>query len=549
MSSPKVKINPMHKLSLNLIPVASIVVTPFYSFESVNLPKFVVLTVVSCILLIYLIYNLGYILSNLTKTVKFLVLSFFINFAIVFAFSDTPWQQQLYGRENRRLGLIVFISLIIIFVTFAQIKNLRNQRFFVERIALAGILVLIYATIQKIGLDPFKWDTTNINFFSSLGNPNFLSAFLAIALIPTVTIINLKILQNKLWLRLFVIAAYLVLTFYLILQTYSSQGVFAFLAAVTVWIAIWLYKNSRKLELIIFTVLISILAIFSFLGILNRGIFAQFIYDSAITSRGDFFRAALNMGQANLINGLGFDAFGDYYLEYRDVTAGNRSNAEFTDSSHNYFLDFFANFGVIGLCLYLLLTILVFFRFIKLLKENGFDLLTTSIFSCWIALQVQSLVSPTYFLFLLMIFSISGFILGKTQASEPPLGKVRGNFSLYVISGIMIAALMTYAPVNRENLVLKANNQGSSQLLIEALEQFPKSTVGYSRTIRLFEANSLQEESLLVARSALEFNKRTPSAYIVILLSPYTSESEKKSAYDELIKLDPKNPAIIAARP
>jgi O-antigen ligase len=443
----------------------------------------------------------------------------------------------------------VFISLIIIFIIFAQINYQKSRIFFVKRIALAGVLVLLYSTIQIVGLDPFKWDSPNIHFFSSLGNPNFLSVFLAMTLIPTITIINLLMLKKNLWFRISLILIYSVLTFYLILKTYSSQGVFSLLAAAIVWISIWLFKNSRKFALSFFTVFTTILTLFSTLGIFNRGILAQFIYDSSITSRGDFFRAALNMGQDNLIGGLGFDAFGDYYLKYRDATAANRSNAEFTDSSHNYFLDFFANFGLIGFLLYTLLTILVFFRFIKILKEHDFDSFTTSIFSCWIALQTQSLVSPTYFLFLMMIFSISGFVLGNSRGSDLSLGMVKSKSSIYLIFGILIGVLLTYAPVKRENLVLNANNQSSPKLLIEALEQFPKSTVGYSRTIRVFEANSLQRESLLVARSSLKFNTRTPSAYIVILLSPYTSESEKKSAYDELIKLDPKNPAVIAAKP
>jgi O-antigen ligase len=455
----------------------------------------------------------------------------------------------MYGRENRRLGLIVFISLIVIFMAFAQINYQKNLIFFVKRIALAGILVLLYATIQIVGLDPFKWDSPNIHYFSSLGNPNFLSAFLAITLIPAVTIINLLMLKKNLWFRVSLILIYSAFTFYLILKTYSSQGVFALLAAAIVWVTIWLFKNLRKFELIIFVVFISFLTLMSTLGIFNRGILAQFIYDSAVTSRGDFFRAALKMGQDNLINGLGFDAFGDYYLSYRDVTAGNRSNAEFTDSSHNYFLDFFANFGLIGLCLYTVLTILVFYKFVKILKENNFDLYTTAIFSCWIALQIQSLVSPTSFLFLLLIFSISGFILGNSRVSDLILGKVKSKSNIYFIVGILIGVVLTYAPVKRENLVLKANDQSSPKLLIEALERFPKSTVGYSRTIRLFEANSLQSESLLIARSAIKFNKRTPSAYIAILISPYTSESERKSAYDDLIELDPKNPAVIAAKP
>jgi hypothetical protein len=97
--------------------------------------------------------------------------------------------------------------------------------------------------------------------------------------------------------------------------------------------------------------------------------------------------------------------------------------------------------------------------------------------------------------------------------------------------------------------VLIANQNGSVEQLIKSLDKFPKSTTGYSRTLLLFDENNLLNESLLVAKSALEFNERTYTAYVVIITSPYTSREEKIKAYGKLKSLDPKNPKLAPLSP
>ena len=278
-------------------------------------------------------------------------------------------------------------------------------------------------------------------------------------------------------------------------------------------------------------------------GTLNKGPLATILYKGSVTSRGDFFRSAVNAGNNNLIQGLGFDSFGDNYLYYRDSVAASRSNAEFTDSAHNYFLDIYAMQGLFGLIFYLFLTLLTLFCFIKIFKRDGYDIFTLGIFSSWVAIQIQSLVSPTNFLFLIFNFSISGFICGTNLRSNKVLEYK--NFSSSIILGFLISLIIIIPPNQRENLILTANQTTSIPDYLTALEKYPKSTIAYARAINLFNENGLNELALQLSNQAIEFNNKTHNAYAIILVSPLTTESEKKIAYDRLMQLDPLNPQLL----
>ena len=534
-------------LAINLFLIASIVVTPFFSFESINLPKFVVLVFFGCIALIQIILNLKVILPKLPVISRVIVFGMLATYLFVFILSSTPWQQQLFGRENRRNGLITYLCLVLLFIIFNGISYSKYIKVFVNRIAIAGILVTSYSVIQLIGLDPFKWDSVNLHFFSTLGNPNFLSAYIAIITIPILNFIhyNLGGLNSRIKITVLLLVA--VLLSYLIFRTISYQGFISLFASLSVFILITLYKLKRKVLFAFVAIFVGSGALTALIGTLNVGPLANILYKGSVTSRGDFFRAAVNSGNSNFFNGTGFDSFGDYFLLYRDDVAGSRPNGEFTDSAHNYFLDLYATQGFFGLAFYLLLTIFTLICFIRLIRNKDFEISIAVLFSSWVAVQVQSLVSPTNFLFSILIYSISGFVIGSASNLELN-SKLRLN-QLSVTVGCFLALLITIPPISREYLILKANQQGSPEKYIDSLDMFPKSTVSYSRAINLFAQAGLESQALTVSRDAIKFNRRTPAAHVIIFTSSQTSEEEKSNAYKILLELDPKNLKLYGLKP
>jgi len=539
--------NLVESFALNLFLIASIVITPFYSFESINLPKFVVLIFFGCVALIYISINFKIVLFRLPKISILLLLGFIITYMVVFIASDTPWQQQLYGRENRRNGLLTHFSLILVFIIFHRLPYAKYLKKFVNRIVYAGLFVIIYALLQLLGVDPFKWDSVNLHFFSTLGNPNFLSAYIAAVTIPILSRIYSGFPPFKLYVRLVLVLMALLILSFLIFRTFSYQGFISLFASLSAFALIIIYRN-KKLKLFFATfIFTSIFGLIAFAGTLNHGPLATILYKSSITSRGDFFRAAVNSGNSNFLTGTGFDSFGDYYLLYRDKIAGSRSSAEFTDSAHNYFLDLYATQGFFGILFYLLLTLITLISFFKIFKCADSPSDGVVLFSIWIAIQFQSLVSPTNFLFLILIFSISGLVIGSARDKEQSLKPITNGLSLTL--GFLLCLVISISAISRENQILVANQKGSPDKYISALEIFPKSTVGYSRAINLFAQAGFETEALELSRKALEFNRRTPAAHLVIFTSPFSSEEEKIIAYKALLELDPMNPKIENLRP
>jgi len=522
-------------------------ITPFYTFESVNLPKFSVLVIISCIGIIFIASNFKNILYQLPLLSKFLILGFLVTYFIVFISSDSPIQQQLYGRDNRRNGLITHLCLIIVFILFHTLHFEKYKRKILHRIALSGIIVILYSLLQLLNLDPFKWDASTLFFFSTLGNPNFLSAFIATCTIPILILIANSLKKYPKLIVTIVILLVSVTLLYLIYRTYSYQGFIALFISIASFILIYLFCTRKLFFFYTSAFTFGFFAFLALAGTLNKGPLATILYKASVTSRGDFFRSAVNAGNNNLIKGLGFDSFGDNYLYYRDSVAANRSNAEFTDSAHNYFLDMYAMQGLFGLVFYLFLTILTFFCFVKIFKRGGYNVFSLGIFSTWVAIQIQSLVSPTNILFLIFNFSISGFICGENLRS----GKILEfkNFSFSVILGFLFSLIILIPLYQRENLILTANQSSSIPNYLIALEKYPKSTVAYARAINLFNENGLNELALQLSNQAIEFNNKTHNAFAVILVSPLTTESEKKIAYDRLIQLDPLNPQLLAFKP
>jgi O-antigen ligase len=543
MSQNKQSKNIFNTLVINLFLFASILITPFYTFESVNLPKFSALVILGCIGFIFIAINSKNILFHLPFLSKMLVLGFLMTYFIVFISSDSPIQQELYGRDNRRNGLITYLCLIVVFIIFHTLQFDKFKRKILTRIALSGIFVILYSLLQLLNLDPFKWDATTLFFFSTLGNPNFLSAFIAVTTIPILILIISSL--NKYSKSMVTVIVLLVSIFLLnlIYRTYSYQGFIALFVSTGICLIIYFYFKQKRFYFYTSAFTFGFFAILALAGTLNKGPLATILYKASVTSRGDFFRSAVNAGNNNLIQGLGFDSFGDNYLYYRDFVAANRSNAEFTDSAHNYFLDIYATQGLFGLIFYLFLTLLTLFCFVKIFKRDGYDVFTLGIFSSWIAIQIQSLVSPTNILFLIFNFSISGFICGTNLRSSKVLEYK--NFSFSIILGFLISLIIIIPPNYRENLILTANQTSSIPNYLTALEKYPKSTIAYARAINLFSENGLNELAFQLSKQAIEFNNKTHNAYAFILVSPLTTESDKKIAYDRLMQLDPLNPQLL----
>ena len=95
------------------------------------------------------------------------------------------WQASLLGDYENFSGLATLLTYIACFLSFQaafQSRQAEKPFFF---ISLSAFLSSLYAVAQHFGLDFVQWNPATVistREFASLGNPNFLSAFLAMAL-------------------------------------------------------------------------------------------------------------------------------------------------------------------------------------------------------------------------------------------------------------------------------------------------------------------------------------------------------------------------------
>jgi len=545
----------MTRLSLYLLFLIPLAISPF-SLDAFMIPKFSILVIYGCIALISLIINIKKLYTKTDLRLKLFFLLFFIVLMFSFILSKTPWEQQLFGREGRNNGLLLFISLILLMIFSAQIDVLNFRIKINKYIAFSSLVIISYSILQLLGLDPLAWDTINLKMFSTLGNPNFLSAYLASTFVPVlIYLYSHSIFSDynrylKLALLLFASLVYVGVIF----KSKSYQGLVILVVSAILLVILFSFRAKKYYLTVLNFCVFLFVTILGILGTFNKGPLASMLYKSSVTSRGDFYRSALNMGMDNWVHGVGIDGFGDYYLEYRDSVAAVRPNAEYVDTAHNYFLDFFANLGGGGLILYTLLILFTFIKFIKLIQRSAYDNFIISIFVFWIGVQIQSLISPTFIVFLIYNFAFAGFIvnfhkINNIKSNTMITAKDHLNKTAVGIS-LLVALVILLPFISKDRNLLKAQQGDSLEVVLSAARAYPKSIVTYNRILQTLANSGTSSPIFLeVAKEAVSFNPRTLPGQFTIMISAYSSNLEKQDAYKALMELDPKNPIVERYRP
>jgi hypothetical protein len=259
------------------------------------------------------------------------------------------------------------------------------------------------------------------------------------------------------------------------------------------------------------------------------------------------WRTAITSANDNPFFGVGLDSFGDWSRFYTSASDAKGVN-EFIDSAHNYFLDL-ATFGGYPLAvIYFLIIILTLASFLAIFRKNEFNKEIASLFCMWTVLQVQSLISPINIVLITWSFLICGAVIGV--ASKGGIQGLRQEgfqfrksdfsrpFSIFFAS---FSLLITYPYFNVDRMQLDSLNTRNGDLAIKSAKAFPESVVRYQRIGLELLKSGLLDQSLDVARSAVEFNPNAISGWALILANERAPLTEKIKAQTEILRLDPFN--------
>lgn len=394
-----------------------------------NSPKLWVLLFIASWLTGYIVSFRKVIFLIKPITNLFYLVAAFVFFALLATIFANFHQTAIFGDTQRRNGFISYLSLAIIiiaaslFVRFFNIKSLYLTTYFV------GTISVIYAIMQTTNNDFIKWNNGYNPIITTLGNPNFAAAVMAVMGVITFSAAFIK--EFKIEHRIFAILLSILLLF-CIYRSNAKQGLLSYILGSGVFLIIWLYGKNKKLGVIASLVGI-LVGIISILGMLQVGPLEKYLYKPSVTLRGYYWQAGIEMLKSHPLFGIGMDSYGYYFKEYRDVTYPLNYGFNLTSTNaHNTFVQFFATGGVFLGVTYLILNAYILkcaiFGLRNLTGSN--KLILAGVLSAWTAFHAQSLVSIDNLGISIWGWVLGGTVIGLSVSASTPVDEDRRNFQL-----------------------------------------------------------------------------------------------------------------------
>jgi O-antigen ligase len=365
------------------------------------------------ILLFFAAWLIGYIFTfrNIIFAIKpikslcYLII-IFLSFLLVSTVVSEFKYIAIFGETQRRNGFLQYFSLSIILVASSIFTRIFNvKKIFVVTYFIATISV-IYSLMQATGNDFVNWNNPYNSVISTLGNPNFAAAVMAIMGVITFSSIFITTFHYKQ--RLFAVLISILLLF-VIYKSNARQGLLAYSLGVGIFLIIWLWAKNRKFGILAASAGFIVFVI-SILGMLQFGPLERYLYKPSVSIRGYYWRAGIEMLRTHPFSGVGIDSYGVYFKEFREVRYPLTYGFEITSSNaHNTFIQFFATGGLFLGLAYLLLNGYILKQAIYAIRNltGNNRIYLSAIFSAWIAFHAQSLISIDN-----IGISIWGWILG-----------------------------------------------------------------------------------------------------------------------------------------
>ena len=389
------------------------------AYDPFNTPKLILSVLISGWLFGHLINS--YRQEKITpKSAEFVTLIISLLFLMALFISTVLTDIRIVGfigETQRRNGFFHYFALTVIFLYASRVINFRFSIRILKAAILTGLILSFYGIVQITGRDFVKWDNPYNSMISTVGNPNFASAILAI--LSLLAFFSLFTKQISFLYKLIALSMIL-MSLTAIIKSQSRQGLLVILFAIMFFLSVYIYVTRPKYRFIAVTAsgFVSILAI---LGMLQIGPLASVLYKESVSIRGYYWRAGIKMFKEYPLTGVGMDRFGAYFKEFREV--GYPLNYGYditTTNAHNVFIQIFATAGVFVGILYLVLLAHVFRSGLKLVKNSEGDNLKISLalLSAWIGFQAQSLISIDSIGVAVWGWLFGGSILGLASTME-----------------------------------------------------------------------------------------------------------------------------------
>jgi O-antigen ligase len=528
----------------------TLAISPGYSYDAFSAVKLLFISMLGAVSGFYVFRHLKNINQRLGKFTTAVIVVLLLNTILVLVFSKINIYQAFYGVGGRYTGFLTYFSLYLALTATAI-----SSSFFVRKIILnififCGILSVFYTLFQFSGRDFVNWDTSGVaKVIGFLGNPNFISSFLA--LIATAVFAKLIGAKNSLVLN-FLYALIILGACIGLIGADSTQG---FLVAILGFAIVLIFYSRYKfksripshviLASLLFGVIVAILDIF------KKVPWDPILYSETISIRGDYWRAGWNMALANPVFGVGFDGYLNHYRRSRDLTASTRLGSDIpVDAAHNVLIDYAANGGFLFFILNLILLGIILKSGISYLRKlEKFDPNFVSIFAVWIGFTTQSIISINQLGLAVWGWILGGLILGAKYNEEnisSPSNLFTGkkkfetkNFTSIVTLVAVLGSIVSLPILLTDHKFKLALDNKQALDLFNSANSWPPITKRMVFVSAVLDQNRIHKEAKILSKRILEINPDSFEGWIIYSQNPLVSELEMVKIKQQLLRLDP----------
>jgi len=480
--------------------------------------------------------------------------------------SNSPISQNIYGSYGRNNGLFTYFFLALTLICTLALREFSNFNLLVRSLFFAGLVNVAYCLWAILFGDFIGWSNPYGNILGTLGNPDFIGAFLGLFFSA-----YLAYGIGKQASRAFKLSMFLVLpvTAYEIVDSHAIQG--RAVAVLGVGIVGFFYLRSRFKPLIVniyslFAVGAGVLAV---AGALQFGPLTKYIYKTSVSLRGQYWLAAWNTGKSHLFAGVGMDTFGDWYRRSRAPHAIELPGVNtVVNAAHNVWMDMFASGGLILLIAYLILLIITAISITKVIvRKKEYDPIFVSLTVAWVGYQAQSIISINQIGLAIWGWMLSGALIayetttrvatinvlhssGKRSAKSKPNDQNAIGILAASISGL-VGLLVALPPLTADTKWRSAQLTNSAQAIESTMQPNyfnPLNSTKFLTNIQALEANNLFDLSHKYALEAVKWNPESFELWKVLYLVKNSTASEKATALSQMKRLDPLNPDVTSIK-
>jgi len=427
-----------------------------------------------------------------------------------------------------------------------EIKALEDLT--LKRLSQAGWFVLAYYYIQIFGWDPIPWNQIYASPVSTLGNPNFLSAFISLTFCANVGhfITSKRDKRSLVLLLLFCLLASVAL-----FLSNSQQGFL--LLFVGAWILLGKFFFEKEKRLIIrYWMAITVVSFTAVaLGLANIGIGQRIFQEYSLAIRREYWLAGISMFKDKPIFGNGFDSYLYNFDANKSENFVRVHGESLTSSSaHNVYIDSLQGSGIFALLLYLALNILVMAVGAKRVLRGGASQAYWILLIIWILIQVQALISIQNVAINAWQWLIAGVLVSNREESikkserraikEPRVPARRLKIPRLILTPIFLVVLfLSPLALIQDVKFAGAIKTANGSALIDLSKTFPFDTYRANYTARALEDGKYWHWAIEVAKESVRNNPKNKEGWLLILNSRVATSEERQLAREAILRLDP----------